>query len=144
MNENFYLASEVEHENFSFSVYRISKIQEVTYANRTFHHKPEIVRFIQMMQTPLATYTPNFKDHLVEVVLEVDSKKAIHFKSKKYLTSQTTLEEKENDNLVIGFTVTQDIELKDLVKRWLPYVKVISPLSLKEKIAKDLADYLEE
>ncbi len=144
MNENFYLAGEVINENYGFSVYRISKIQEVTYTNRTFHHNPDIVSFIKAMQTPLATYRPNFKEHLVEVIVEVDSKKAVHFKAKKYLTSQTILEEKENGNLLVKFTVTQDIELKDLVKRWLPYVKVISPLSLKNKIAKDIAHYLEE
>ena len=144
MNENFYLACEVINENYSFSVYRISKIQAVTYANRTFHHNPDIVSFIKAMQTPLATYRPNFKEHLVEVIVEVDSKKAVHFKAKKYLTSQTILEEKDNGNLLIKFTVTQDTELKDLVKRWLPYVKIISPLSLKEKIAQDIAHYLEE
>jgi len=144
MNENFYLACEVINENYSFSVYRISKIQDVSNANRTFHHNPDIVSFIKAMQTPLATYRPNFKEHLVEVIVEVDSKKAVHFKAKKYLTSQTILEEKENGNLLVKFTVTQDIELKDLVKRWLPYVKIISPLSLKEKIAQDIAHYLEE
>jgi len=144
MNENFYLACEAINESYSFSVYRISKIQEVIYANRTFHHNPDIVSFIKTMQTPLATYKPNFKEHLVEVLVEVDTQKAIHFKAKKYLTSQTILEEKENGNLLIQFTVTQDIELKDLIKRWIPYVKVISPLSLKEKIAKDIAHYLEE
>lgn len=144
MNENFYLASEVDHEDYSFTVFRISKIQNVTYANKTFHHNLDIVSFIKTMQTPLAKYTPNFRSHLIDIIIEVDSKKAEHFKAKKYLTSQTLLEEKENGNLIVSFTVTQELELKDLVKKWLPYVKVISPLSLKDTIAKDLSAYLAE
>ena len=31
---------------------------------------------------------------------------------------------------------------RELIKKWIPYVKVISPISLKEKIEKELRDYL--
>jgi predicted DNA-binding transcriptional regulator YafY len=38
--------------------------------------------------------------------------------------------------------VTQELEMADIVKRWIPHMKVVSPVSLKEQIAKDLLAYL--
>jgi len=44
--------------------------------------------------------------------------------------------------LVLSYQVTQEIEIEELVKRWIPYVKVIEPLSLKERIENELRGYL--
>ena len=41
---------------------------------------------------------------------------------------------KLNGNLLISYQVTQEIEIEELIKKWFPYVKVVEPLSLKEKI----------
>lgn len=34
------------------------------------------------------------------------------------------------------------MEIEELIKKWIPYIKVIEPLSLKEKIENDLRSYL--
>jgi predicted DNA-binding transcriptional regulator YafY len=34
------------------------------------------------------------------------------------------------------------MEIEELIKKWIPFVKVIEPLSLKEKITSDLRSYL--
>ena len=44
--------------------------------------------------------------------------------------------------LIYSFMVTQELEVEELVKRWLPNMKVISPLSLQEKIVQDITNYL--
>lgn len=143
MNENFYLACEVEAYNFSFSLYRISKIKEIVNSSKTFHKNREIENFIKYMQTPFARYREGFRKHLIEVVVEVDESKAFFFKSKEFLSSQRTLETKENGNLLISYEVTQEIEIEELIKKWLPYVRVVEPLSLKNKIENELIKYLE-
>ena len=94
------------------------------------------------MQTPNAKYTPKYKEHLIEVIVEVDKRKARFFKAKKYLSSQKIVEEKDNGSLILSYEVTQDMEMDELIKKWLPYMKVISPVSLKEKIKNDLREYL--
>jgi len=94
------------------------------------------------MQTPWAKYSFNYKEHLMEVIVEVSETKAQHFKAKKYLPSQKIIEEKEDGTLLLSYTVTQDLEMMDIVKRWIPYMKVVSPVSLKEQIAKDITKYL--
>ena len=143
MNENFYLACEVDSEEFEFTPFRISKIVDVIDSSDTFYHNPDIQDFISDMQTPFSKYRRQYRKYLIDVKLEVDSSKAFYFKSKKYLKSQKILETKENGNLIISYRVTQERELDDLIKRWLPNIKVLEPLSLKEKIRKDLEQYLE-
>ena len=141
MNENFYLACEVNHPKYQFSPFRISKIQNASFTKKTFHQNREIADFIKKMQTPFSKYTPDFKQHLIEVIVEVHSKKAGHFKAKKHLSSQTVLREHENGNIILKYTVTGEREVEELIKRWLPYMKVISPKSLKERIDQDLIEY---
>ena len=58
---------------------------------------------------------------MVEVVLEVDSSKARYFQDKKHLSSQKIIETKENGYLLLKFTVTQEFELEELIKKWLPF-----------------------
>ena len=142
INENFYLACEIEHEKLEFAMYRLSKIKSVEDTPKTFHKNQEIEDFIKDMQTPFSIYRRDYKKHVITVILEVDKSKAFYFESKKYLKSQEILEKKENGNLLIKYKITQEMEIEELIKKWIPFVKVIEPLSLKEKIASDLRSYL--
>ncbi|RLA84292.1 MAG: hypothetical protein DRG78_01905 [Epsilonproteobacteria bacterium] len=142
INENFYLACEIEHEDYSFSMYRISKIKTIEDISKTFHKNLDIDNFIKDIQTPFSIYQNNYKENQVEVIVEVDSKKAFFYKSKKHLKSQEIIETKENGNLIVKFTVTQELEIEELIKKWIPYVKVIEPLSLRDKIYNELSAYL--
>ena len=142
MQENFYLAGEVENEKYIFSPLRVSKIKKIEILNETFYHNRMIDNFIKDMQTPLARYSEDYKEKLIEVILEVDTKKVQHFKVKKHLPSQETIEEKENGNIVLSFKVTQNMEVEELVKKWIPHIKVLAPMSLKKKIEKDIEKYL--
>ena len=141
INENFYLACGIEHEKLEFALYRLSKIKSIEDTSKTYHKNQEIEDFIKDMQTPFSIYRRDYKKYLINVVLEVDKSKAYYFENKKYLKSQ---EEKKQDDgsLLLTFKVTQEMEIEELVKRWIPFVKVIEPKSLKEKIDSDLKKYL--
>ncbi len=142
MQENFYLAGEVENERYLFTPLRVSKIKKVELQKETFYHTKVVNDFIKDMQTPLALYSETYKEKLIQVLLEVNKTKAQHFKLKKHLLSQKIVEEKSNGNLILSFEVTQFREIEELIKRWIPHIKVIEPKALKEKIAKDLEKYL--
>ncbi|QKE28344.1 transcriptional regulator (WYL domain) [Arcobacter acticola] len=142
INENFYLACEIEHEILEFAMYRLSKIKSIEDTSKTFHKNIEIEDFIKDMQTPFSIYRRDYKKHLITVVLEVDKSKAFYFESKKYLKSQEILEKKDNGNLLIKYKITQEMEIEELIKKWIPFIKIIKPLSLKEKIVNDLRNYL--
>lgn len=142
MNENFYLACEVSND-YKFTMFRISKIQNITLTENTFYKNPDIVDFINDIQTPFAKYQPNYKDHLVQVKVEVHHSKSDFFRTKQFLPSQMIVETKENGNIILLFTVTRELEVEELIKKWLPYLKVLEPLTLDEKIKNDIKKYLD-
>ena len=141
INENFYLACEIEHEILEFAMYRLSKIKSVEDTPKTFHKNIEIEDFIKDMQTPFSTYKRDYKKHLINVILEVDKSKAFYFENKKYLKSQE-VKKQDDGSLLLTFKVTQEMEIEELIKKWIPFVKVIEPISLKDKIESDLKSYL--
>ncbi len=143
MSENFYLACENIDIEHPFSIFRISNIQEIKLHTKTFHLNPDIESFIKELQTPFPKYTPNYRTHMIEVLVEVDSKKARFFKLKKFLPSQKIVQTNNDGSLLLAFRVTQEMEMEELIKKWIPYMRVIEPLSLKEKIKNDLKQYLE-
>lgn len=138
MNEVFYLACEIEDRDFIFTLFRISNIKSINSDGKKFHKNYDLDEFIHNIQTPFSHYTQPFKKHMVNVILEVDASKARYFIAKKYLTSQKIVEKKENGNLLVGYTVTQESEVEEIVKKWMPFVNVIEPISLKNSLLETL------
>ena len=142
MNSNFYLACEVDND-YKFTLYRIANILDIEIDfDKTFDIDIEINDFIAHIQTPFAIYKENYRDHLVKVIVEINKVKVRFFEAKNFLPSQKIEETLENGNLLVSFTVTQELEVEELIKKWLPHLKVIEPLTLDEKIKSDLRKYL--
>ncbi len=80
---------------------------------------------------------------MIDVLVEIDKSRASFFVAKKFLPSQEIVKVKEDNNLLVSFKVTQEREVEDLIKQWIPYIKVIEPFSLDEKIKSDLRKYLQ-
>lgn len=142
MNENFYLASENPDENYLFTMLRIAQIESVELKKETFYHDYDIKEFIKHIQTPFSRYTPQFKNHLIKIVVKVDRAKAKFFKLKKHFPSQKILEEGSDGSLLLSFEVTQELEVESFIKSWTPHLRVIEPQSLREKIEEDFRQYL--
>lgn len=102
----------------------------------------ELLDFVENIQTPFAKYEEDYKEKLIKVLIEVDKSKVLFFENKKFLPSQKIIDRLENGNLLLSFLVTQELEIEELIKKWLPYLKVIEPLSLDEKIKSDIKKYL--
>ena len=94
MNENFYLACENTSEEFLFTIFRLSNIDKVNLHTKTFHINPDIESFIKQMQTPFAKYTPGFRQHQIDVVVEVAGLKAKFFKAKNFFHLKPQLNKK--------------------------------------------------
>lgn len=141
INENFYLGCEIEHEKLEFAMYRISKIKTVEPTNKTFQSTPEIHDFIKNIQSPFPFFRQNYKERLVPVVLHVAKDKANFFIDKKFFPSQTE-KKQEDGSLLVTYQLTQEMEIESFIKSWIPFVKVISPISLTNKIEDELKTYL--
>jgi len=119
--------------------YFISKIQELKVLPSKF------IMDEYLMDLHRKILSPFFDDEdYFDVVVEVDNCIADYFKLKKQLASQKILETKENGNLRVSFTVTHEEDIDNIIKSWLPHIKVISPTFFKEKIKKELQEYLKE
>jgi len=143
MQENFYLACENCNTLHPFTLFRVINIKSIKLQAKTFQKDYDIVDFIEEIQTARPRYTPNFKQHRIEIIVEVAKSKAKHFKAKKHMPSQKEIETKDDGTLVLSFKVTQELEMEDLIKIWIPFMRVIKPLSLKKKIDDDLRKYLD-
>jgi predicted DNA-binding transcriptional regulator YafY len=123
-------------------MYRISKIKTIEETAKTFHKNYEISDFIKDMQTPFSFYRQNYKRHLINIKLEVSKDKVFFFKSKQYLKSQNIEKTLDNGNIIVNYKVTQEREIEELIKRWIPHVKVLEPASLRYNINDELKKYL--
>ena len=143
MHENFHLASEVLEQAFIFSPFRIINIKHIEETKISFRKNAELENFIDTMETPFAKYQKDFRKYLIKIVVEINKSKASYFTYKNYFKSQKILETKENGNLVISYEMTQFMEIESFIKSWLPFMKVIEPIELKDKIERELREYLD-
>ncbi len=137
---NWYLASMTKYykTNGGFKFFRINFIEEVKVLSETFKRDPVALDFIQNFQSLFQNYIEPF----YEVKLRVDKEIERHFRVKKYLKSQKNYPQKNGD-IIVTYRINDDMEIIPLIKTWLPYVKVISPNGLKEKIKEDIIKFLD-
>jgi hypothetical protein len=141
LNGNHYLACKVDTA-YQFTLFRVLKIRAINKSTNTFKYNQNMLDFIDYIQTPFSKYSDNFKDTMIKVKVEIDKSKASFFEIRKHLDSQKIIERKENGNIIVSFLVTQELEMEELIKKWIPYIKVLVPTSLDEKIKSDIKQYL--
>ena len=126
INENFYLLHKCDK---TLQMARITSISDAVEPKEQYYAEQEILDFIKNIQTPFSVL-----EEPREVVLLVDKSKANFFKAKKFFRSQKILKELENGDIEVGYMVTQAKELESFILSWLPHIKIIKPLGLKQKI----------
>lgn len=129
LNENFYLVG-VSHARFRVEFLRVSMIREVQVLGTTFTRAHDVVAFIESVQTPFALYELNS----VVIRLRADKRITKYFLLKQYLPTQKIIEHYPNGDIQLEFTVTRYIEIEEFMLKWLPYVRVISPVGLKRHL----------
>jgi predicted DNA-binding transcriptional regulator YafY len=130
----WYLFAEEDEKLKSFT---FSKIKQFSWSNESnvFIPKKEFLDIISQNDTNW------FSSTFIEVVLEVDNVAKEYFFRKDILPNKQILEQKDN-SFTISTKVSYDDEILKVVKYWMPYIKIVSPLYLKEKFNNILKDYL--
>lgn len=130
----YLLADESGHlKTFTFSKIEKFKWEDDT---RSFTPKKE---FLEQISTNKLNWFTN--DELIEVTLQIDNKVKEYFTRKEILSNQKLVEQNEN-HFTISTKVSYDDEILKLVKYWIPYIKIVSPQSLQDKLNCTLQDYL--
>jgi len=144
LGENWYLAVLTTNdiiENSAFKLLRINFIEKVkasTVEPMNFYDdnigKIEADNFLKNIQSSFSKI--NRPTYIVR--LKVHASKARYFKNKKYLKSQKVTKILEGDDIEVMYEISNDMEIIPIIQRWIPFVKVIEPRRIKEKIEENM------
>lgn len=73
-----------------------------------------------------------------EVLVQVDREAAPHFLESMILPHQQLLKELSDGSLLVSSRVSRLSDILPLLKSWMPQVEVLSPVSLKLELIRDL------
>jgi len=135
---NWYIAIHDSTWEKKYNLLRINFIKNLELDSKTFHRDIEIEKAIDGFQSLFT----KADEKPFEVIVEVSAKIMRHFKHKKHLKSQKIIKESKR-GLTISYKVTDALVIIPLIKQWMPYIKVISPSSIKAQISKDAKKFLE-
>lgn len=142
IDENFYLAC---LDDDRFKMLRISNIKEPKKLEK-FNHSQSfyIDEFIQnALQTPWSSYENFIQNKTIHIKLKVLPNVAKYFtKDKKFLPSQMILDTQNDGSKIITYEVSDLMEIKPFIKKWIPFIQVLAPHELKDEILNELKEYL--
>ena len=50
----------------------------------------------------------------------------------------------DDGSIYLEFTITHDMEIIPLIKQWLPHLRIIEPLRIRETIQEDILQFMKE
>lgn len=130
----WYLLADENDKLKTFTFLKIEKFQWEN-NNKTFTQKKEFLNQISKNDTNW------FSNELIEVTLQIDNDAKKYFERKDLLPNKKILE-KNDKYFIISTKVSYDDEILKLVKYWIPYIKIIEPKYLKDKMHTILKKYL--
>lgn len=115
--------------------YTLSKISKLINSEKCFTPKNKFLQKIEQNDTNW------FSDNYIEVVLEINSSAKEYFLRKEILPNKKIISE-SSEYLTITTKVSYDDEILNVVKHWLPCIKIKSPQFLQDKLNNILIEYL--
>ena len=123
------------NDDDKIKTYSLSKIENLKTTNETFKQNPQFLKQIEKDEINW------FSNETKEVILKIDNKSKEYFLRKKVLSNMKMLEENE-EYFVVSTKIAFDDEILNLVKYWIPYIQIVSPDCLAEKLNEILNNYL--
>lgn len=81
-------------------------------------------------------------ERTMEILILVDQSCADYFKRRKIFPTQEIREEKSEGSLIVSFLVGNYGEIRNILKAWLPNVKILTPEELKQDFIADMKGWL--
>jgi len=122
-------------EDGTLKTYTFSKISNIIATKNSFKINNDFIKIIDQNK---ATW---FSQDKIEVILEVDKSIVEYFTKRELLPNQKIIEQHEN-YYIISSTVSYEEELLRVVRYWIPYIRIIEPIGLQDKLSKQLEDYI--
>jgi predicted DNA-binding transcriptional regulator YafY len=132
----WYLFAE-DKEDAKIKTYMLAQIKKATLLNQKFKEDRDIDKVLEGVHSAWFDDGSSF-----DVTLKIHREIAHFFKLKKYLSSQKILKELSDGSLHVSFNISNDEDLDNLIKSWLPHIEVISPISFQKRIIDELSQYI--
>ena len=121
-----------------FKRYALDKIKEFKPLNKNFRCvPPQIDRMLKESGNIWFSSERN-----IEVVVEVDKSCAHYFRRRKVFPHQEIKEERADGSIIVLFKVGSLDEIKNTIKVWLPYIRIIQPEELKNIFLEDMKAWI--
>ena len=121
-----------------FKRYALDKIRDFKPLNKNFRCVPAQVD--RMLKESGNIWFSSERN--IEVVVEVDKSCAHYFQRRKVFPHQEIKEEWTDGAIIVSFKVGSLDEIKNTIKVWLPYIKIIQPEELKNLFLKDMKTWI--
>ena len=133
---NFYLLGlEKKSKNKFHKILRISLISECEFSGNDFKRDLNYLDFVEFINSPWANYTPNFRENLIEVVVQIPKNQSKYFLLKKFYPTQEIIATNSDGSIDVSFKVINLAEIFTLIKQWIPTIKILKPRKLKKIVA---------
>lgn len=115
--------------------FTLSKIKRIKIKGDIFAANAEFLKRIEKNDTNW------FSDDKFKVTLEIKNEAMEYFKRKEFLPNYE-VEQEDEDKIIISTEVAYDDEILRVVKYWLPFIRIVESLNLKDKFKILLRDCL--
>lgn len=129
----WYLLASEENKLKTFT---LSKITNLVISDETFKVNTKLVDAIEKNK---GNWFSN--EEKIKVVLEIQNQAREYFLRKKVFFDLRELQKSEN-SFFVECSVTFEDELFNIIKQWIPYIKIIEPKGMQEKLNETLLEYV--
>lgn len=119
-----------------FSKYPLNGITNITITDTIF--RLEEHSYIEKLDNAINAFFDIKEEIDVVLRLEWDAKKVL---SRKKLNPTQKIYKNDDDEYLMEIKITNLMEIVPTIQQWIPYIQVISPIALKEKIKENLNNY---
>ena len=116
--------------------YNINSIAKITLKDKYFEETKDISKILKETTTIWFEMKRDTK-----VKLSIDKNVSKYFKAKQYFPLQKIIKENKDGSLILECKIAKEEEILPTIFHWLPYVKVIEPKWLDDKIREILKQY---
>ena len=124
-------------ENNTIKTYTFSKIKSLKISNDKFIVDKNILKEIEKSEINFLS-----KDSK-EVHLKIQNSAKEYFLRKKVLSNMKIIDNTD-EYFIVSTNISFDDEILNIVKQWIPYIEIIKPIQLQEKLENILKNYLKK
>jgi predicted DNA-binding transcriptional regulator YafY len=130
----------LHHQKDCFLKFRLEKIKNVEVLYEESFVEPEDLD--QQLKESVNIWFSEKRDK--KITLKIDKEVASFFKQRKYFPLQKIKKQNKDGSLLIETKASEYMEVAPTILHWIPYVTVVEPKELRQKIRKTVEGFIKD